>query len=498
VIFYLAAFWFLSCLLLGGGTRPGHLSDAILQLLSIPILLAALWRLLQAPRNRDTRLALAFCGAVLAVPLMQLIPLPPALWTHLPGRETVSGAFELVGRRPGWAPISMAPQLSWLSALSLLPPLAVFFAVLTLDWRERRLLSLLAIAVGMASAFLGLTQLAQGPISPLRFFAVTNSNDAVGFFANRNHFAALLYSASLLAMAWVVIGVGALRFKSGQGRYDVAAASIIGTIAASVALLVLLAAEVTTRSRAGIILTLVALIGGLALSGAPPRQFKHLASTRLILAIVALTLVFLGHSALLRLLDRFGGDSLTDDARIAFARNTVAAAWALMPMGAGLGAFVPVYTMFEKPHDLLWRVYANHAHNDLLELWLETGVAGPLILCLFLYWLVRKAAQAWGPSNPGPLAIDKSLIRAAIVIIALLLCHSLVDYPLRTGAMLAMLAYACGLLIDPAVAPVAAKPVAPAGDAGEARHRSVDPSQRGFRRRDDADWRDRLSCRHRR
>ena len=46
-----------------------------------------------------------------------------------------------------------------------------------------------------------------------------------------------------------------------------------------------------------------------------------------------------------------------------------------MPVGAGLGTFVPVYAMFEKPEQVSL-FYVNRAHNDVLELWLETGVAG--------------------------------------------------------------------------------------------------------------------------
>lgn len=448
MFFYLTAAGLLSCLLLGGGTRSGYLSDAVLQLLAIPVLLAALWRVVSAPRTRELRGVLAACAAILAVPLLQLIPLPPAIWTHLPGRETIVAAYELLGRRPSWAPVSMAPQSSWLSALALLPPLSVFLAVTTLDWRERRLLSLLTIAFAVASAFLGLTQLAEGPTSPLRFFAVTNENSPVGFFANVNHFAALLYCAILLTAAWVATAIDARRYSRRRGRDD--AGSIMTAIAASIALLALICVVVVTRSRAGFILTLVGLFAALTLTAAPLREVKNLASVRLVIGVIAVALLFLGRSALFGVLDRFAASPLADERHV-FARVTTEAAKALMPVGAGAGAFVPAYAMFEKPEDLLLGAYANHAHNDLLELWLETGVAGPLLLCLFLFWFARKAARAWGPSNPGPLAIDRSLIRAAVAIIALLLCHSLVDYPLRTGAMMAIMAFACALLIDPRV-----------------------------------------------
>ena len=131
VFFYLAAVGLLSCLLLGGGTGSGYLSDAVLQLLSLPLLFAALWRILAAPRGPELRWALTACAAILAVPLLQLVPLPPQIWTHLPGRDAVLAAFALLGRAPAWAPISMAPRSTWLCALGLLPPLAVFLAVTT-------------------------------------------------------------------------------------------------------------------------------------------------------------------------------------------------------------------------------------------------------------------------------------------------------------------------------------------------------------------------------
>jgi hypothetical protein len=60
-----------------------------------------------------------------------------------------------------------------------------------------------------------------------------------------------------------------------------------------------------------------------------------------------------------------------------------------------------------------------------------------------------RSAKVWRPSHREGLEIDGSLVRAASLIIALLLAHSVVDYPLRTGAMVAILAFACALLIDP-------------------------------------------------
>ncbi len=249
--FYLAAAGLLSCLVLGGGTRAGHLSDALLQLLAVPFLLATLWRLTAAPRRRALTGGLAASVAILAVPLLQLIPLPPAIWTRLPGRETILTAFDLLGRPPAWAPISMAPQSTWLSLLALLPPLSVFLAVTTLEWRERRLLSLVTLAFAVASAFLGLTQVLEGPTSALRFFAFTSAGAPVGFFANVNHFAALLYCAIMLAAAWLATALDERRYSARRSRNGVGPLVTAG--AASLALLILLCVAVMARSRAGLI-----------------------------------------------------------------------------------------------------------------------------------------------------------------------------------------------------------------------------------------------------
>ena len=149
-------------LILGGGAGRGLLSDAILQLLAIPLLLVSLWRIFEVPLTRQMRLALWFCLAIAILPLLQLIPLPPWLWTALPNRQPSAEAFDILGRAVPWMPISVSPKATWLSALSLLPPLAVFLSTLLLSYRERRWLMLVVLAVGVLSVFDGLIQVAQG------------------------------------------------------------------------------------------------------------------------------------------------------------------------------------------------------------------------------------------------------------------------------------------------------------------------------------------------
>jgi hypothetical protein len=450
LLFYLCAVMLVASLILGGGTRSGFLSDAILQLLAIPLLLASLWRVFDVPLTRQMRLALPFCLAIAVLPLVQLVPLPPWLWTALPNRQPSAEAFDIVSHTVPWMPISVSPQATWLSALSVVPPLAIFLATLLLPYRERRWLSLVVIVVGIVSVFVGLVQVAQGHDSPLRFFEMTNPTDAVGFFANRNHFAALLYCLMLFAVAWTVQTTAVGRVPRNQKKDEYATASIVASIGAFTALVILLAGEFTTRSRAGLGLTMVALFGALALGFSDRRaSSRGTHNKKLLLGAVALAVTFSLQFALYRVLDR-ASDPIQDDRPI-FAGTTIEAANAYMPLGSGLGTFVPIYAMFEKPENAS-EAYVNHAHNDILEVWLETGALGLGLMGLFAVWLVRRSVEIWrSPPVDGANELDWSLARAATIAVALIVAHSYFDYPLRTAAMMAIMAFACALLIEPPV-----------------------------------------------
>src|SRR5262245_20098903 len=105
-MFYLSAVVIEASLILGGGTRGGFLSDAILQLTGIPLLFVALWKLFEVEWTRQLRIALFFCVAIVAIPVIQLIPLPPSLWASLPNREISAESFQILGQTVPWMPIS--------------------------------------------------------------------------------------------------------------------------------------------------------------------------------------------------------------------------------------------------------------------------------------------------------------------------------------------------------------------------------------------------------
>jgi O-antigen ligase len=292
--------------------------------------------------------------------------------------------------------------------------------------------------------FIGLAQLMQGPASPLRFYPFTNLSESVGFFANRNHYAALLYSLVPFAMAWVL----ALYRSHLDGRKLLAALGGVALVALALGLAM-------SRSRAGLGLAAFAAVSGLAMLGLRRDSARsRLPDGFALLGGVLLVAVFLGiHYGFAGFASRFDHDPLADF-RLTIAGVTVTAAVAFFPFGSGFGTFTAIYQMFETP-DAMLVSYVNHAHNDWLELGLEGGIPALVIAGAFLVWWGRATLAAWRPFPKVQFEIDYLLPRAASISGFCLLLHSVVDYPLRTTCMSVVFAFTCALL----VAPVAPRPI---------------------------------------
>lgn len=424
--------------LLGGGTRQGLWSDAVVQIAGLALLGFLFYRRFERADERPfvgNPPVAAIVGAVLLLPLLQLVPLPPAVWTALPGRGAIEASFQAAGTGEPWLGISLDPGRTWRSFAGLIPPVAVLWAVGQLDHSARRTLSVLLIGLGILSVFLGLAQLMQGPDSPLRFYPITNAGDSVGFFANRNHYAALLYALIPLTAAWVVGFV----FDHRPERYFGLAVTIL--IYAAFVLGLGMA-----RSRAGILLAILAALASLLMAANNEAGFAK-RGLLVIGGAIAAGIILIVQYAFFGLQSRLD-DNLLADYRLAIAANTWKAVKAFQPFGSGFGTFENVYRIFEST-DALIPAYVNQAHNDWLQLWLEGGWPALAILAAFLVWFGRAALRAWrAPPREGR-ALDRALAQAGSIAVILLLVHSAMDYPLRTTTMMVVFAFSLAFLIPP-------------------------------------------------
>ena len=201
---------------------------------------------------------------LLVYPLVQLVPLPDALWRALPGHGEYAAVLDRFAAGDGagaWRAISVIPSATEYGWLALLPPLACLLGALRLSPAHvARLLLLLAIFAG-AEGVLGLLQV--GPSGGgMLYFGNEEPGQyvAIGTFVNRNHLAALL------AMTLPVI-VGLLVYSMRPGRHTPPATGAALRrrrssrkrallFASAVIILVCL---LFTRSRAGIASGLVGL-----------------------------------------------------------------------------------------------------------------------------------------------------------------------------------------------------------------------------------------------
>lgn len=413
---------------LGGASRQHELRLALVQLTALPLLALALPRVLAAPDRSERSRGLFILGAVSALPLLQLVPLPPAVWTALPNRQDLVLALELSGLPQGWLPLSLTPDRTWRSFLALLPPAAMYLAVLVMAPDQRLRLVQLLLALAAAAVVLAVAQTVSGG-EQLYPWRTTSAGAVVGFFANRNHMATLC----LVALPFVAaFGARAIRHRSGStGLHMWVAALAIGILVVMIGVI---------RSRTGIVLVgpvLVASFLAAWIGAGRGRPHIFLLGGA---AAAAVAVAAVGFLALAPILERF--DRLSSpEGRLENWPFVYDAADSYLPLGSGLGSFDAVFRSVE-PLSKLDPTYFNQAHNDYLETWLETGLIGAALVALFLVWFFRRGWSAWR----GAVSTTADLGRAATVGIAVILVHSAVDYPLRTATIATVFALFCGLL----------------------------------------------------
>jgi O-antigen ligase len=412
------------CLLIGGSTQ-GIWANALLQLLAVAILAwSAVTRDPQVMPLAARRLLLVVAGLGLLFAI-QLVPLPPGLWTAIPGRNFLAAGFEMLGMPLPWLPLSLSPYDTATTAGTLLPPLALLVGMLRLRaWNASWMLAAIVFAAAV-SILLGVLQVTSGDGS-WYFYRFTNLGVAVGTFANGNHFATLLLVtmpvlAALAAPAWRSAKSRQQRSLTGALAFAAAAMLAIGVLINGSAALLLLGPPVVVATA------LLAL-------RLPARRLRQgIAAVGLLLAIAAVTLVTVGKNL------PGWGTSASIDTRMDYWSKTVRATEDQGLTGAGFGTFEQVYRGYEDPSKVD-RFYVNHTHNDYLEIALEGGIAALLLLAIFLFWWARQAREAWLTPAGTPER------KAAAVASAAILLHSVFDYPLRTAAIMAVMAACLALL----------------------------------------------------
>lgn len=436
----LAGFVFCA-LVLGGGGSPNPLTELVLQILFAGY--AAWWLFAQQeagqPHGVDRTLVFALL-LVLAVPVLQLVPLPPAIWTALPGREAALESLGLAGAAESWRPLSLTPYSTLAALLAMIPPVCVAFAMSRLSARRQRLVLAAVVGIGLLTALLGVLQVAAGD-TRLNFYEASHRGWVTGFQANRNAAADVLLVAflalALLARPYLLPESSAKGILSRKSSVFAA----VGALA-----LVLFAAIIMTGSRAGMALLVPTLLFATAILFVGPGTAPTLPKGRTMLIGIA---TMFGLSAVLlwlaidggayaRLAGRLG--AIGSDIRPELWEDTWFAIKTYWPAGFGLGGFETAILPAEQL-TFLDITRPNRAHNDYLELALEAGLPGLAVLLVVALALATIGVRSWRKAEENRPSLTFSLGTFCV-----LLLHSVVDYPLRSMAVAVLVAIATGML----------------------------------------------------
>ncbi|RSV14193.1 O-antigen ligase domain-containing protein [Sphingomonas sp. ABOLG] len=407
----------------GGASRADAMGQVIVRAGCWAILIAAILggSLPALARGRPVAILLA---ATMALPLIQLIPLPPAWWQALPGRDILL----IPGETPPWRPWTMTPGATHNALASLIVPVTMFLLLTQANDRIDRWMPTILLGMIAAAMMLGLLQFSgAGFNSPLL-------NDTPGvvssIFANRNHFALLLAIGCVIAPVWAFMDREALRWR--------------GPLAGGLVLLFVLTI-LATGSRAGALLGVLALALALLLVGrrlrrrlknAPRWVFPALVLAAIIVVAGFIALSFLADRA--QSIDRLiAAESGGEDMRSRALPTVLSMIAAYMPFGSGFGGFDPVFRIHE-PFDLLKLTYFNQAHNDYLGIALDGGLAGVAVLAAGILWWLVATIRIWRAQESDNIV----LARLGSAMIFLVLVASITDYPARTPTIMAFLVVA--------------------------------------------------------
>lgn len=407
---------------LAGGASRGNVPGQIIVRAAALLTLAIAIVFGQRPVTATARPMWIFLGAAIIILTIQLLPLSPDIWHGLPGRQfnrDVPGG-DVAG---GWRQLSLVPGGTVNALVALVVPLAVLALATSLSAAERAHLPSLVLMFATGAVLLGLLQFSGfGVDNPL----INDTPGAVsGTFANRNHFALFLALGILVIPVWVFQDGGRLQWRGPTGLS---------------LLLLFMLTILAAGSRAGMAVgSLAIIIAGMIAWRELRWRMRRAPRWILPAAFAAVTVLLVAFALFSVAADRAVSiqRGLSVDVEQDIRSRAFPTVWeitrATFPAGSGAGSFDTMFRAYE-PDALLKPTYFNHAHNDFIELVLELGLPGLILLLAAVVWWAWASVDAWRNSTRR----RSMLPRLGSAMLLLIMVASIFDYPARTPFMMAM------------------------------------------------------------
>jgi O-antigen ligase len=248
-----------------------------------------------------------------------------------------------------------------------------------------------------------------------------------GPYVNHNHYAGLM--EMLLPFPLVL---AATQFTIGKQK--IAVAGIAALMAGSIFL---------SGSRGGMVAFLAEMVLlGVLLLRLRQGSWKQPLMLGVFLAMVIAFLVWIGSNELTRRLISIHAEAreeINGGVRLTIDRDCLRMLLKRPLLGWGLGTFPTVYPGFRSFYT---NFFVNEAHNDYLQLLVETGLVGFSIAIWFLVVVFRRAAgklQNWTETASGALTVASLLGCVGILV------HSFLDFNLQIPANAAIFYVLCAI-----------------------------------------------------
>jgi O-antigen ligase len=437
--------------LAGGASRADVMAQVVMRATAWTVLIAGLL-FGERPAPGVARAVWILLLAILLLVILQLIPLPPAVWQTLPGRTVFAEAATASGQEQPWRALAIVPSGAFNAVSALVVPVTVLFLTSVLSEQDRARLPGIFVALVVTSTVIGVLQFSGSGFSNPLLNDIPGQVSAI--FANRNHFALFLALGCVVAPVWALSSSHGHNQRQNSRRRYWRTPVAIGLV--MLFLLVILA----IGSRAGLLVGAVALCASALLFWAEIKRMLRRYHPRVLfavgaaIAILAASLILLSIAA-----DRAAAISRIfaldpgQDMRAKALPTVVEMARLYFPIGSGFGSFDQVFRIHE-PDALLNSTYLNHAHNDLLEVVLEAGLPGLLLLLAAMGWWVVASLRAWRTMRDT----RDALPLLGSVMLLLIAVASIFDYPARTPMIMATMVLSAVWLCG---GPVQSRPALP-------------------------------------
>ncbi len=252
-----------------------------------------------------------------------------------------------------------------------------------------------------------------------------------GPYVNHNHYAGLMEMLTPFPLV-----LAATHFTNGNRR--IAVAGIAALMAASIFL---------SGSRGGMAAFVAQMVVlGVLLVRKREGSWKQPLMLGAFLALVIVFLVWMGGNELTRRLISIHSEAreeISGGVRLTIDRDCLRMLLKRPFLGWGLGTFPIVYPEFRSFYTTF---FVNQAHNDYLQLLVETGLAGFSIAVWFLVLVFRQAVgklENWTETASG------ALTAAALLGCVGILVHSFLDFNLQIPANAALFYVLCAIAASP-------------------------------------------------